>query len=87
MSGVDLSPELIERARHLNPAIEFRQGDMRALDLPNEVYTGLVAFYSLIHIPRAEMGRALRELSRVLRPDGLFLLGFHVGEETIHLDE
>ncbi len=28
----------------------------------------------------------LLELRRVLRPDGLLLLTFHVGDDTIHLD-
>ena len=48
--GVDLSAELVERARRLNPGIEFQQGDMMALDIPDEAWVGIVAFYSLIHI-------------------------------------
>jgi len=85
--GVDLSAELVERARRLNPGIEFQQGDMMALDIPDEAWVGIVAFYSLIHIPRAEMVQALRELRRVLRPGGVLLLSFHIGDETLHLDD
>ena len=33
------------------------------------------------------MTRALGELGRVLRPGGLLLLAFHIGDETKHLDE
>jgi SAM-dependent methyltransferase len=33
------------------------------------------------------MARALGELRRVLRPDGLLLLAFHIGDHTVHLDE
>ena len=85
--GVDLSAELVERARRLNPGIEFQQGDMMALDIPDEAWVGIVAFYSLIHIPRADMVQALRELRRVLRPGGVLLLSFHMGDETLHLDD
>jgi len=85
--GVDLSAELVERARRLNPGIEFQQGDMMALDIPDEAWVGIVAFYSLIHIPRADMVQALRELRRVLRPGGVLLLSFHIGDETLHLDD
>jgi SAM-dependent methyltransferase len=85
--GVDLSPEMIERARQLNPGIEFHQGDMTALAFPDAMFGGLVAFYSIIHIPRAAMVATLREFRRVLQPGGPLLLAFHLGEESIHLDE
>jgi SAM-dependent methyltransferase len=30
---------------------------------------------------------ALREVFRVLQPGGIFLFTYHIGDETIHLDE
>ena len=87
MLGVDLSSRMIEEARRRAPEIEFRVGDMRALELPDRAMAGVVAFYSLIHISEAEMMPTLRELRRVLTPGGLLLVGFHVGEETVHRDE
>jgi SAM-dependent methyltransferase len=85
--GVDLSPAMVERARRLTPGIEFRQGDMMALDTPDATWAGIAAFYSIIHIARDDMARALGELRRVLRPGGLLLLAFHIGDDTIHLEE
>ena len=85
--GVDLSPAMVEQARRLTPGVEFRQGDMMALDRPDSAWAGIAAFYSIIHIHRGDMARALGELRRVLRPGGLLLLTFHIGDETIHLDE
>ncbi len=85
--GIDLSAELVERARRLTPGIEFRQGDMMALDVPDGSWAGIAAFYSIIHIPRDDIVRALSEMWRVLRPGGLLLLSFHIGDDTIHLDE
>jgi SAM-dependent methyltransferase len=85
--GVDLSAAMVERARRLSPGVEFRQGDMMALDVPDAAWAGIAAFYSLIHIARGDMAQALGELWRVLRPGGTLLLVFHIGEETIHLDE
>src|SRR5262249_29429402 len=49
--GVDLSPEMLEHARRLNPTIELRQGDLRSLDVEAGAWGGIAAFYSLIHLP------------------------------------
>jgi len=87
MLGIDLSPRMIEWARKRSPELEFRVGDMRALALPDGALSGIVAFYSLIHIDEREMLPTLRELQRVLAPAGLLLIAFHVGEETVHRDE
>ena len=36
--GIDLSPAMVERARGLTPGVEFRQGDMTALDAPGAAW-------------------------------------------------
>lgn len=85
--GVDLSHGMVKQARQLTPGLRFEQGDMLSLNVDDESWAGVVAFYSLVHLPRARVVDALRELLRVLRPGGLLLLAFHIGEGTIHLDE
>ena len=85
--GYDLSPKMVEAARRLNPGITFHQADLTALDHADESWAGLVAFYSLIHIPRPEIVDALRGFRRILQPGGRLLLAFHVGNETLHLDD
>jgi SAM-dependent methyltransferase len=85
--GVDLSEGMLEQARRLNPGIEFRRGDMAALDVADGAWAGIVAFYSLIHIPREHMIGVLREIRRVLRPGGPLFVAFHLGSETRHVDD
>jgi SAM-dependent methyltransferase len=85
--GVDLSPAMVERARRLNPGIEFRQGDMRALEIEDEAFGGIAAFYSIIHFPRSDVVGVLGEMKRILRPGGTLLMAFHAGDEIVHLDE
>jgi SAM-dependent methyltransferase len=85
--GIDLSPEMVRWATQLNPRLEFRVGDIRDLDLADESLAGIVAFYSIIHLDPSELAGALRELRRVLVRGGVLLLSFHIGDDTIHLDE
>jgi SAM-dependent methyltransferase len=85
--GIDLSHVMIEHARSLNPSIEFRQGDMRSLDIEAEALGGIAAFYSIVHIPRSDVVAVLLEMKRILHPGGLLLLAFHIGDHVLHMDE
>ena len=85
--GIDLSPEMVARAQRLHPGMDFRAGDMRALDVPDGTWAGILSFYSILHFPREEVTAVLREMLRALRPGGVLLLAFHLGEGTLHLDE
>jgi SAM-dependent methyltransferase len=87
MLGLDLSPEMVRWATRLNPDVEFRVGDIRALDLPDGSLAGIVAFYSVIHLDPSELGIAFREFRRVLASDGVLLVSFHMGDHTVHRDE
>src|SRR6266568_2328747 len=82
--GIDLSPGMLEQARKLNPNIEFRQGNMLALDVEDGAWAAIVAFYSIVHIPRADVPQAFREMHRVLQPGGFIFLAFHLGDEILH---
>jgi ubiquinone/menaquinone biosynthesis C-methylase UbiE len=87
ISGLDLSERLLEEARTLHPEIHFKKGNILALDCENNSIAGVVAFYAIIHFTQEQVRTAFREIFRVLQPGGIFLLTYHIGEETIHLDE
>src|SRR6187401_2434871 len=44
VTGIDLSPAMIERARRLVPGARFQQGDMTALNVPDASWAGIAAF-------------------------------------------
>jgi SAM-dependent methyltransferase len=78
--GIDLSPGMVEAARRQHPGVRFEVGSMTDLDLADASIGGLVAFWSLIHIPDQAVPTVLDQFHRVLRPGGALLLGFHAGE-------
>ncbi|MEV6008746.1 methyltransferase domain-containing protein [Streptomyces sp. NPDC051976] len=80
--GIDLSPGMIAVARREHPGLRFETGSMTRLDLGDGSMAGLVAWYSLIHVPDDEISTVLGQFHRVLRPGGPLLLGFHVGDES-----
>jgi ubiquinone/menaquinone biosynthesis C-methylase UbiE len=85
--GVDLAEQMVAEAQRLNPSIEFLQGNMRHLPFTDASLAGIVAFYSLIHIPPAEIPTVTQEMWRVLQPGGEVLVGFHRGQEVRHFAE
>lgn len=87
VEGIDLSPAMIEEARASHPEIAFRVGDMFALPYETASVTGVVAFYAIVHLRSEELLAPFRELHRVLVPGGLAAVAFHVGTETVHVDE
>jgi len=87
VSGLDLSPAMVEVASRLTPGIPFRQGSMLSLPDADDSWAGCVAFYAIVHLRPEELASFAHEIHRVLRPDGLLLLSFHAGRETVHRDE
>ncbi|MFB9689167.1 class I SAM-dependent DNA methyltransferase [Amycolatopsis plumensis] len=81
-SGVDLSPGMVDLARRTHPELRFEVGSMTDLPLPDASVAGVLAFWSLIHVPDDAVPAALGHFHRVLRPGGLLVIGYHVGAGT-----
>ena len=82
MVGVDLSPAMIEIARHDYPGPRYEAGSVTNLTHDDESAAGALLFWSLIHVPDGSVGVVLAEVFRVLRPGGIATIGFHVGDRV-----
>jgi SAM-dependent methyltransferase len=85
--GIDGSAGMAKAAGQAHRQLSFVQADMRVLPLANASLGGIAALYSLIHVPQEELTRTLLEWRRVMKPNGVVLISFHVGTEIIHRDE
>lgn len=81
--GIDLSPEMIAIARRDHPDLRFEVGTMTDLDLADHSVAGVLAFWSVIHVPDDAVPGVFEQFRRVLRPGAPLLVGFHVGDRTI----
>lgn len=87
ISGLDLSEKLIEEASRIHPDISFRKGNLLDLEFEDGSIAAIVAFYAIVHFSEEQVKRAFYEIFRVLQPDGVLLLAYHIGEKTIHVEE
>ncbi|AVT34903.1 MULTISPECIES: class I SAM-dependent methyltransferase [unclassified Plantactinospora] len=85
-SGVDLSPKMIALARRAYPELRFEVGSMLALEIPDASLGGLLANYSIIHVPWERRPEVFAEFRRVLAPGGQLMLSFQVGDDRKRYD-
>ncbi len=78
--GVDLSQKMLKTALRFNSGERVAQMDLQQLGFKNSRFDGIVAAFSLIHIPRENLSRALNEFSRVLTPKGIAHVSFQEGK-------
>lgn len=79
VSGIDQVEPFVEGARRRFPGVEFRVGRLETIPRRDGALGGVLAWYSLIHLPPADVPAVLREFARVLRPGGGLLLGLFDG--------
>jgi SAM-dependent methyltransferase len=77
VTGVDRSPEMLARARPRVPGAGFVAGDLGRLPAADQSVDLVVCALALVHVP--DLGPALAEFGRVLRPGG------HLVVSDIHL--
>jgi ubiquinone/menaquinone biosynthesis C-methylase UbiE len=87
VEGFDLSDGLLEIAKGLNPGLTFTQGDMRKLPYEDEIFDGVFAKASLLHIPKSDIHLVLQEMHRVVKNGGLIHIAIKGGEGEKSLKE
>lgn len=72
VTGVDLSPGLLEIAQSNNPDIHFVEGDFRNLPFEKESFDGIWSHASLLHLEtQSDVKLALTEFNRILKFNGV----------------
>ncbi|MBD0709560.1 MULTISPECIES: class I SAM-dependent methyltransferase [unclassified Streptomyces] len=74
--GLDLSPAMVAHARRAHPELRFDEARMEDLPVEDGALGGVLAHYSMIHTPPADLPALLAEQVRVLAPGGLILVSF-----------
>ncbi|MCA9581448.1 MAG: methyltransferase domain-containing protein [Myxococcales bacterium] len=75
--GIELSAKMVEQAQAQEAedklGIEYRQGNVLALDLPDGYYDLVTAVFVFNYLTRDECRKTLEEVHRILKPGGHFV--------------
>jgi ubiquinone/menaquinone biosynthesis C-methylase UbiE len=77
--GVDISSRSLALARRAVPGGAFVHADLSVVSFAPESFDGVVAFFSLIHVPRERHAAVFRSVRAWLRPSGYFIVTVTAG--------
>jgi SAM-dependent methyltransferase len=87
VTGVDISATQLALAKQLAPKAHFIQVDMMSLAFPRNTYDAIVAFYSIIHLPREKQDALMRCIADWLRPGGHLLVNLGTTDNPGSIDQ
>jgi SAM-dependent methyltransferase len=78
--GLDIAEEAVEEAKvfcqdNAKPLNIFR-GDMRHIPFPDQAFSFVYSFNAIFFMTKPDIVLSMREMERVLRPDGLLYVNF-----------
>lgn len=85
-TGIDIVPEFIAHAQTVHPGGRYRLGSMDAHAAADHSIAGILAWYSLIHLPPPRLDGVLAGFRRALAPAGMLVLGVFDGAEVAAFD-
>jgi ubiquinone/menaquinone biosynthesis C-methylase UbiE len=82
-TGIDLVREFVDHARVAHPDGRYELASMHQLPVPDRSVAGILAWYSLIHLPPDDLDGVLAELRRAMAPAGTLVVGFFDGDRVV----
>jgi len=79
VEGIEPAEEFVEIAKRTNPSVPFRTAALDDLPAMGKLWSGILAWYSLIHLAPDDLPAAVATLRGVLHPGGGILIGFFDG--------
>ncbi|NPE09516.1 MAG: class I SAM-dependent methyltransferase [Asgard group archaeon] len=85
--GIDISKKQIDLAKKNVPKAQFFVKDMTELDYPENFFDGILAYYSIIHVPRKEHHGLFKNFYRMLKPNGVALMCLHATDDPEYIND
>lgn len=75
---IDISPEMVRLCKERG--LQAQVGDLEELNFGAETFDGVWAYTSLLHMPKQKLPTTLANISRILKPKGIFYMGMKKGD-------
>lgn len=78
--GIDLAEKLLKEAKKRVPKGKFKKEDFRKTKFKAKTFHGVWSVTSLVHLPKSEVKKALKEFNRILDGKGILYLSLRKGK-------
>ncbi len=78
--GVDLSKQMIRYAKKYAPKANFKVMNILSLKFKNNYFDGAWASASLLHLKKKDIPKALKQIKRILKPNGILYINVKEGK-------
>ncbi len=82
VTGVDISDAAVDKLRIQMPSHRFICADLASLPMASESFDIVNSVTAIQHLPYAQQDKALREVARVLKPGGHFVMLENVADHA-----
>jgi SAM-dependent methyltransferase len=83
ITGIDIAPNMIERARHNNPKAVFETGDIRAIKNRTDRYQAIVCGFGLPYLSPEETAALFADCSGLTAKEGVLYISFVPGDPAL----
>ncbi|MFD1336723.1 class I SAM-dependent methyltransferase [Oceanobacillus iheyensis] len=80
VTSVDLSTEMIKLCKE--KGLNAKEMSVFDLEFPDNTFDAIWSLNCLLHITKEDLPRALHEIKRVLKPNGIFYMGVYGGKDS-----
>jgi 2-polyprenyl-3-methyl-5-hydroxy-6-metoxy-1,4-benzoquinol methylase len=80
VTGIDISEKMLEMAHKNVPKANFLQMSITAITYKPEIFDGIIAAYSVIHIPKENHARVFEQFNNILKENGILLISLGMKE-------
>ena len=77
LRGVDVASTVVEEARQMNPAVEYKSYEGERLPYPDDSFDFAYTIAVMHHVPPTQWPAFLQEMKRVVRPGGAIAIFEH----------
>lgn len=81
---VDISDKMLEKCRE--KGLKTRKMDFEELKFPEKSFDIVWAYTSLLHIPKKNLPKVLRDISKIIKDKGIFMISMKEGDEEKMFD-
>lgn len=82
IAGIDISGKMLEKAMEKSLSVEYKKASFLDIPYPDETFDSVISCFAFHHLTNIEKEAALKEIARVLKQDGKFIIAdFMYGDE------